>query len=70
MIGLVGSQALTIFAIIAFLLAPYQTFAYYSDALKSHYFERVKAQDGSDDVFQSDWHDEVRSSFSSRQPFE
>ena len=50
----------------AFFLAPYQAFAYLSDAMKSHYFERVKATDGSDDKFQSDWHEELRNKFKSR----
>ena len=50
-IGTVGSQAISFGAIVAFVLAPYQTFAYYSDALKSHYFERARAADGSDDHF-------------------
>ena len=68
-IGIVGGQALSTAAILAFILAPYQAFAYYNDALKSHYFERVKAADGSDDKFQGNLQSELRMKFNSRQPF-
>mmetsp|Transcript_2114 Transcript_2114/g.3024 ORF Transcript_2114/g.3024 Transcript_2114/m.3024 type:complete len:150 (+) Transcript_2114:442-891(+) len=69
-LGDVGGQAISILAIVAFLLQHYQTFAYYRDALKSHYYEKKRATDGSDDRFEADWHEEVRAKFESREPFE
>jgi len=40
LLGQLGGQAVTILTLVRLLLLHFQTFAYYRDALKSHYYER------------------------------
>jgi len=58
LLGQLGGQAVTILTLVRLLLLHFQTFAYYRDALKSHYYERRRELENQLE-FESDWKPEL-----------